>query len=253
MLFRSICMFSKEDQEMLGAKTGDWFTTNPQRGRSNNSVMLLRDEITRLEWAGIMKSVKDYGEPGFIFTDSLDFTYNPCVEIGKIPKTAAGVSGFQGCNLTEINGGKCTTKDRLFNACKAGSILGTLQAGYTGFSYLTAASKEIFEKESLIGVSITGWMNNPDVLFNEDNMRTGADIVKQWNKSVAKMIKINPAARTTCVKPSGNASVLLGTASGIHGEHSKLYFRNVQMNEQDDVLHAITEKNPNMEIGRAHV
>lgn len=242
----TICMFSKDDTEMLKAKTGNWFVTNPQRGRSNNSVMLLRDEITRLEWAAIMESVKDYGEPGFIFTDNLDFTYNPCVEIGKMPKTSKGVSGFQGCNLTEINGAMCTSKERLLSAAKAASILGTLQAGYTNFKYLTEASKEIFERESLIGVSITGWMNSPDILFDEKMSSEGALTVVHWNKVVAGLIGINAAARTTCVKPSGNASVLLGTASGIHGEHSKYYFRNVQMNEQDDVLHTILKHNPIM-------
>ena len=73
----TICMFSKTDKEMLNAKTGNWFIDNPQRGRSNNSVMLLRDKVSREEWAEIMKSVKQMGEPGFIFTDNLDFCYNP--------------------------------------------------------------------------------------------------------------------------------------------------------------------------------
>ena len=78
----TICMFSKDDEEMLKAKTGDWFVTNPQRGRSNNSVMLKRDELTRDEWRDIMKSVKDYGEPGFIFTDNLEFLFNPLTTSG---------------------------------------------------------------------------------------------------------------------------------------------------------------------------
>jgi ribonucleoside-triphosphate reductase (thioredoxin) len=73
----TICLFSKDDDEMLKAKTGDWFVTKPSRGRSNNSALIKRDELTRDEWANIMKSVKDYGEPGFIFTDNLEFTYNP--------------------------------------------------------------------------------------------------------------------------------------------------------------------------------
>ncbi len=242
----TICMFSKEDDEMMNAKTGDWFITNPQRGRSNNSVMLLRDQVTREEWAQIMKSVKDFGEPGFIFTDNLEFTFNPCVEIGKLPVTIDGISGFQGCNLTEINGALCNSREDFMRASKAASIMGTLQAGYTNFKYLSQASKEIFEREALIGVSVTGWMNNPDVLFDDQNMKDGAECVKEWNKKTAKLIGINAAARTTCVKPSGNASVLLGTASGIHGEHSKLYFRNVQMNEQDDVLHTIMKDNNKM-------
>lgn len=157
-----------------------------------------------------------------------------------------GQSGFQVCNLTEINGGMCVTKEDFMIACKASSILGTLQAGYTNFKYLTDASKRIIEKEALIGCSITGWMNNPDVLFDQENMKEGALEVVKWNKKVSKMIGINQAARCTAVKPSGNASVLLGTASGIHGEHSKRYFRNVQMNDQDDVLKLITDVNPNM-------
>lgn len=77
----TICLFSKDDNEMLTAKTGNWFVDNPQRGRSNNSVMLLRDELTRDEWAKIMLSVKQSGEPGFIFTDSLEFAYNPLTKL----------------------------------------------------------------------------------------------------------------------------------------------------------------------------
>lgn len=243
----TICLFSKDDKEMLNAKTGDWFVTNPQRGRSNNSVILLRDEVTRGEWADIMKSVRDFGEPGFVFTDNLDHCFNPCVEIGMLPICQDTLeSGFQFCNLTEINGGKCSDRAILMRAAKAGAILGTLQAGYTDFKYLSDATRRITEREALIGVSITGWMNNPDVLFDEQNMIDAANEVKHWNKVVADLIGINQAARTTCVKPSGNASVLLGTASGIHGEHSYMYFRNVQMNEQDDVLGLIRQYNPKM-------
>lgn len=157
-----------------------------------------------------------------------------------------GESGFQVCNLTEINGGKCETQEDFLIAAKAGSILGTLQAGYTNFKYLSETSKKIIENEALIGVSITGWMNNPDVLFDKQNMIDAAEEVKKWNREVAGLIGINVAARTTCVKPSGNASVLLNTASGIHGEHSKRYFRNVQMNEQDDVLALLRDVNPEM-------
>jgi len=171
---------------------------------------------------------------------------NQGVEIGMLPKTAGGRSGFQMCNLSEINGGACNTANEFFDACRAGAILGTLQAGYTNFTYLTQATKDIVEREALIGVSITGWMNNPDVLFDTFNMQAGANIVRNVNKEVAYLIGINPAARTTCVKPSGNASVLLGTASGIHGEHSPQYFRNVQMNDSDGTLELIMDRNPDM-------
>lgn len=163
-----------------------------------------------------------------------------------LPVTEDGESGFQFCNLTEINGGKCVDTEVFNRACKAGSILGTLQAGYTNFKYVSNTTKEITEREALIGVSITGWMNNPDILFDKENMVVGAEIVKDINKKVASLIGINVAARTTCVKPSGNASVLLGTASGIHGEHSPLYFRNVQMNAEDEVAKLLLEVNPKM-------
>lgn len=168
------------------------------------------------------------------------------VEIGMLPKAENGESGFQFCNLTELSGDKCTSKEAFMYACKAGAILGTLQAGYSNFKYLSDATRQITEKEALLGVSITGWMNNPDVLFDPDNMIAGATIVKAVNKEVATLLGINQAARTTAVKPSGNASVILGTASGIHGEHSPKYLRNVQMNVGDEVTRIITKTNPKM-------
>ena len=243
----TICLFSKDDNEMLKAKTGDWFMQNPQRGRSNNSVVIKRDEITRSEWADIIRNVKQVGEPGFVFVDDYEQLMNPCCEIGlRSYDLVTGKSGFSMCNLTEINGALCYTKEDLLHAAKAASILGTLQAGYTNFSYLTDESKRIVEREALLGVSITGWMNNPDVLFDKHNMAEGAHVVKKWNKIVAGIIGINVASRTTCTKPSGNTSTILGSASGIHAEHAPMYFRNVQMNEQSDILKEIINTNPSM-------
>lgn len=242
----TICIFSKDDEEMLKAKTGNWFNENPQRGRSNNSVALLRDKTTKEEFDEIMKSVKEFGEPGFIFTDNLDFVYNPCVEVGMLPQTKDGHSGFQMCNLTEINGAKSTTKEIFLHQCKIASILGTLQAGYTDFKFLTDATKEIVDEEALIGVGITGMMNNPQITFNEDIVREGARVVKYWNKKIAEMININPAARTTVIKPSGNSAVLLGCASGVHGEHAKSYFRHVQFSKDSEVAQMFMKSNPDM-------
>jgi len=241
----TIVIFSPDDILMMKAKTGNWFDENPQRGRSNNSALILRDSITKDEFDVIMENVKEFGEPGFVFASSLEFLTNPCVEIGMLPQID-GKSGWQGCNLSEINGSKCVDKESFFKACRAASIIGTLQAGYTDFPFLSDISKDIFERESLIGVSITGWMNSPNVLFDEDTLREGARIVKETNKEVAAMININPAARTTCVKPSGNASVILGTSSGIHGEHSPTYFRIVQMNKDSEVGQLIKRMNPYM-------
>jgi len=241
----TICLFSPDDEEMINAKTGNWFVENPQRGRSNNSAVIVRDEITREEFGRFMDAIKQFGEPGFYFVDSKEHTTNPCVEIGMFPQIN-GKSGWQGCNLTEINGSMCTDKEEFFKACRAAAILGTLQAGYTDFRYVSETTKKIFEREALLGVSITGWMNNPDVLFDEEIQKEGAKIVKKMNTKVAKLIDINPAARTTCVKPSGNASVLLKTASGIHAEHAPRYLRHVQMNKEAEVAQLIAETNPYM-------
>lgn len=242
----TICIFSKEDQEMMTAKTGDWFVKNPQRGRSNNSVLLIRDQLSREEFANIMASVRDSGEPGFIFAEDTEFGFNPCVEIGLRAYTADGRSGFHFCNLTEQSGAYATTRGKLLKAAKAAAILGTLQAGYTNFAYLDSASQEITEREALLGCSITGWMTNPEVLFNEDNMRDAARLIRQVNATIADLIGIRHAARCTTIKPSGNASVLLGCASGIHGDHAPQYFRNVQMNTQDAVTELLTVSNPKM-------
>lgn len=242
----TICLFSKDDEEMIKAKTGNWYLDNAQRGRSNNSAVLLRNETTFEEFQQIMKSVEHSGEPGFIFTDSTEFTYNPCVEIGKIPTTDSGESGWQGCCLTEINGGKSNTPEDFYYQCYVASAMNTLQAGYTDFKFLSPAAKECFEKEALLGVSVTGWMNNPAVLFDEEVMAKGAKIVVDTNKKVAALIGINQAARTTCVKPSGNASVLLGTASGIHGEHSNAYLRHVQFNKETEIAQLFIKENPSM-------
>ena len=241
----TICLFSPTDEEMMTAKTGNWFIDNPQRGRSNNSAVIVRDEAKKEEFAKLMESVKSFGEPGFVFVESTEHTTNPCVEIGMYPQID-GKSGWQGCNLTEINGGMCKTEEDFYKACRAGAILGTVQAGYTDFKFLGPDSKKIFDREALLGVSITGWMNQPDILFNPKILEKGAKIVKEVNKEVAAIIGINPAARTTCVKPSGNASVLLQTASGIHAEHSPTYIRNVQMNKESEITQAIIKSNPYM-------
>ena len=174
-----------------------------------------------------------------------DILVHNCVEIGMFPQIN-GKSGWQGCNLTELNGAKANTKAEFLKACRAGAILGTLQAGYTNFKFIGEHNKAIFDREALLGVSITGWMNNPQVLLDEETLREGAELIKAVNRQVAAIIGINPAARTTCVKPAGNASVLLQTASGIHGEHAPLYIRNVQMNKESEIAQLIRQMNPYM-------
>ena len=247
------------DDEMIHAKTGNWRMENPQRGRSNNSVLLLRSDVKKEQFEYLVKLNDGANDIGFVFANSWFDMFNPCFEILKIPvldnvdfgkihyddiedyvKNNKSKFGIQGCNLTEINAEKATNKEKFLKACRDASFLGTLQAGYTDFPYLGPVSKAIFEREALLGVSITGWMNNPK-LFNAELLEEGAQAVKDANKELAAVIGINQAARTTCVKPSGNASVVLGTASGIHPEHSEKYFRIMQLNKESNTAKWLEE------------
>ena len=227
----TLSLFSVDDEEMIKAKTGDWFITNPQRGRSNNSAALLKNKTTKEEFHNLMESTRQFGEPGFIWLDDLNIGYNPCVEISLFPQTEDGRSGIQFCNLTSINASKCKTEEDFYYACEMSSILGTLQAGYTDFKYLSPESKEITEREALLGCSITGVMENPEIILNKKIQKKGAEIIKEINKEIAEIIGINQSARTTALKPEGTASCILGTSSGIHPHHAKRYIRRVQANK----------------------
>jgi len=241
----TIALFSPDDKEMATAKTGNWFIENPQRGRSNNSALLVRDKTSKETFNELMSCVKEYGEPGFVWAESTEMGFNPCVEIGLYPvDVETGKSGWQFCNLTEINGKKANTEEKFYEACKAAAIIGTLQSAYTSFPYVGETTERITRREALLGVSITGMMDNPEVLFSPQIQRTGAKIVKETNRLIASIIDINPAARTTCVKPAGSTSCILGTASGIHPHHAKRYFRRVQANIQENPIQHFKKTNP---------
>lgn len=240
----TICLFSLDDEEMIKAKTGNWFSENPQRARSNNSAIVHKKLHTKDQFDAVFEWIKFFGEPGFYLVDDYDQATNPCVEIGMWPQTEEGISGWQGCNLVTSAGVRLTTIEKFLAACKGMAIIGTLQAAYTDFKYVTKESKEIFDREALLGCSITGWMNNPHILLNEENMRIGAELIKTINEEVAAMIGIRPAARTTCVKPEGNSSVILESASGCHGEHSSQYFRVMQINKQSEIAKYLETEAP---------
>lgn len=241
----TICVFSPDDEEMAKAKTGNWFIENPQRGRSNNSALLLRDKTTPEQFAELMKSVKEFGEPGFVWSDSTELIVNPCVEIGMYPvDVQTELSGWQGCNLSTINCSKVNTPEDFYDACEAAAIIGTLQAGFTSFPYLGEVSERIFRRESLLGVSGTGWLEKPEICLNPEVQQRGAEIVKETNAAIANIIGIPVAARTTCVKPEGSSSCVLGTASGIHPHHAKRYIRRVQANKSENVYKHFKNVNP---------
>jgi ribonucleoside-triphosphate reductase len=227
----SLALFSPDDEEMAKAKTGNWFIDNPQRARSNNSALLLKEQTTFEEFDNLMQSVKEFGEPGFIWSESTEMIFNPCVEIGMWPiEEASGKSGWQGCNLSTINCSSVTDEDDFYERCKAAAIIGTLQAGFTKLEYLGEISEKIFEREALLGVSLTGTMEKYDIVLTEKVLKNGAKIAVETNKELAKKIGINQAARVTCLKPEGTSSSMLGTSSGIHPHHAKRYIRHVQAN-----------------------
>jgi len=240
----TICLFSPDDLEMATAKIGDWFIENPQRARSNNSALLIRNKTTKEEFKNLMENVKEFGEPGFVWADDEEALFNPCCEIGLYGYDEEGNSGVSFCNLCEINMKKTPTESDFYDSCKAAAILGTLQAGYTSFPYLGEVTENIVKREALLGISMTGMMDTPEISFNPKIQRQGARMVKAVNEKIANMIGINPAARLTCVKPSGSSSCILGTASGIHPHHSSRYIRRVQANKIEDPVQHFINQNP---------
>jgi len=222
-------------KELKDKKKISWIYVEPQRARSNNSVLLLRKNTTKKEFEDIIKKTRDFGEPGFVFADNTWQLFNPCFEIGFIPVTDDGQCGVQFCNLSSINGAEVKTKEDFIQAAKAASIIGTLQATYTDFPYLRPVSKYLTEDEALLGVSITGIMDNPKVLLNNDYQQEAAHKVTITNRKWSRRLGIKEAARVTCVKPEGTSSLVLGSASGIHPHHSRKYFRRVQCNKLDNV------------------
>jgi len=235
-----------EYKDVIDNKRISWIHIEPQRARSNNSVLLLRNETTFEEFTDILNKTKQFGEPGFVFGNHPWQLYNPCFEIGFVPVTEDGVCGVQFCNLTSINGANIDTKAKFLDAVKAATIIGTLQAAYSDFNYLRPASKQLTEGEALLGVSITGMMDNPKILLNPDYQKEGAEHAIKVNKAWAKKLNINQAARITCIKPEGTSSLVLGSASGIHPHHSRKYFRRIQCNKLDPIYRHFKKSNPHM-------
>jgi ribonucleoside-triphosphate reductase (thioredoxin) len=263
----TICLFSADDADMAAAKTGDWFTHHPQRAASNNSAIIVRSRATRAQFDALFEAQKAFGEPGFYFVEDEAYGANPCVEIGLHPQLHVDekvqarlcelgyqgelrlgdkLSGVQFCNLTTVSAAVADTPAAFYRLCTQAALIGTLQAGYSDFEFLSPVSRVITEREALLGVSICGILDRPDVLLDPVVLRTGANIVKTVNAIIARALGIQPAARTTCVKPEGTASLLLGTSSGLHPHHAPRYFRRVQANIHDPIYLHFRRANPHM-------
>ncbi len=232
-----ISLFSADDQEMIGCKSGNWWETNPQRGRSNNSACLMRHKITKEFFLDLWKRVElsGCGEPGIYLNNDKDWGTNPCCEIALRP--------YQFCNLCEVNVSNIESQEDLNERVKAAAFIGTLQAGYTHFHYLRDIWRETTEKEALIGVSMTG-IGSGRVLGYD--MEEAAKLVKKENRRVAKLIDINKSARTTTVKPAGTTSLALGTSSGIHAWHNDYYIRRVRVGKNESMYTYLNDNHPEL-------
>lgn len=232
-----ISLFSADDEDMLGAKAGAWWELNPQRGRANNSVVVMRHRIDKPTFMNLWKRVEESrsGEPGFYFSNDKDWGCNPCCEIGLRP--------FQFCNLVEINVSDVATQDDLNARSKAASFIGTLQASYTDFHYLRPVWQRTTEKDALIGVSMTGIASGGVLGLN---MTEASLEVSKENRRVAMQIGINSAARQTCVKPAGTTSLTLGTSSGIHAWHNDYYIRRLRVGKNEAIYSYLAANLPEL-------
>jgi len=231
---------------LVNSRKISWFDVHKHRARSNNSVLLLRDEVTLEQFKEVFQRTRQFGEPGFVFANHPWVLYNPCFEVSFIPVTKDGVTGVQFCNLTTANGKKITSEKDFLEVAEAEAILGTLQASYTEFPYLSPSAKQLTEEEALLGVSITGIMENPSITLNPELQRKAAKLVVKTNKIWAEKIGIKQAARTTLVKPEGTGSLVLETSSGITPYYSRRFFRRVQVNRIETPYMYFKSINPHM-------
>jgi len=232
-----ISLFDFDDEAMLTCKFGNWWETNPQRGRANNSAVILRHKITESEFMGLWGKVEasNAGEPGFIFSNDKDYGTNPCAEIALRP--------YQFCNLCEINATDIESQEDFNARSKAAAFLGTLQASYTDFHYLRDVWKKTTEKEALIGVGITGIASGK---LDSINLEEGAKMVIKENERVAKLLGIKKAARATTVKPSGTSSLVLGSSSGIHAWHDNYYIRRIRVGKNESIYTYLSLYHPEL-------
>jgi ribonucleoside-diphosphate reductase alpha chain len=232
-----IALFDLDDQDMLTCKFGNWWENNPQRGRANNSAVLLRSKIDKETFLDLWKKIEasNSGEPGFLFTNDKDAGTNPCAEIN--------LKANQFCNLCEINASDIETQEEYNARAKAAAFIGTLQASYTDFHYLRDIWRKTTEKEALLGIGMTGIASGAVLKLD---MKQAAKVAVEENARVAEILGINKAARVTTVKPSGTTSLVLGTSSGIHAWHDDYYMRRIRLGKNEALYQYLAVYHPEM-------
>ena len=233
----TISLFSIDDQEMLQCKFGDWWETEPQRARANNSAVVVRHRVRKKDFFAIWEKVKESGagEPGVYFTNDSEWGTNPCAEIALRP--------FQFCNLCEINVSDVETQQDLNDRVVAATLIGTLQTAYTNFHYLRDVWRRTTEKDALLGVGMTGIGSGK---VQRLDLEAASQLAVETNKYYAKEIGVNAAARITTVKPSGTTSCVLGTASGVHAWHNDYYIRRIRVGKNEAIYTYLTIRHPEL-------
>ena len=232
-----ISLFSATDEDMLTCKFGKWWELNEQRGRANNSVVLARDNTAEEDFFTLWKKIEwsGSGEPGFYFTNDMDWGTNPCCEIALRP--------FQFCNLCEVNVSDVETQEELNDRVRAAAFFGTLQAGFTDFHYLRDKWRQTTAGDALIGVGMTGIASGRVMQLD---LQEAAEEVKQENLTISAKIGIEFAARCTTIKPSGTSSIVLGTSSGIHAWHNDFYLRRVRIGKNEALYEYLRVNHPEL-------
>jgi len=232
-----IALFSHDDEEMITCKYGNWWELNEQRGRANNSAVLLREAVDENEFKALWKRIEasGSGEPGIYWTNNLDWGTNPCCEIALKP--------FQFCNLCEVNVSELVCQEDLNDRVTAAAFFGSLQAGFTDFHYLRPIWKKTTFEDALLGIGMTG-IGSGDVL--QYNLETAAKIARKTNILITEVTGTSEAARITCIKPSGTTSLVLGTASGIHAWHAPYYLRTMRFNKNEDIAMYLEINHPEL-------
>ena len=232
-----ISLFNLDDEDMLTCKFGNWWEENPQRGRANNSAVVMRHKIDEEEFFKLWKKIElsGSGEPGIYFSNDKDWGTNPCCEIA--------LRSYQFCNLCEVNVSNVESQEDLNERVRVGAFIGTLQAAYTDFHYLRDIWRKTTEKDALLGVGMTGIGSGAILAYD---LKKAADLAKTENARVAEIIGVNKAARVTTVKPSGTSSLVLGTSSGIHAWHNDYYIRRIRVGKNEAIYNYLAINHPEL-------
>lgn len=251
-----IALFDINDDHMLGYKWKEFYVAHPERARVNVSAVAFRQDVydtdsspglyprliakatTKEQFDEFWNYVEtnNTGEPGIYWTNHPDWGTNPCCEIALRHK--------QFCNLTTINYSVVENQKELNELAYYAGVLGSLQAGYTDLHYLSEGWKENCEDEALLGVSITGIADGGH--YKRYDWKAAALCATEANKVTARSIGVKSAARVTCIKPEGTASLVLGTSSGVHARHAHYYIRRIRFGKEEPIARYLTTNHPEL-------